>query len=113
MNDKEKIYLIQCLLEDVRCNWAEKVEERTNLAKKLCLEIGGDFCKLASECDAFLSQEYIDGRFFREPFPYGYENMDMLHKLSHTLSDKSNEFKNYVEEYITYPEYRFEDVEDC
>lgn len=110
MENKEKIYLIQCLLEDIRGNWAEKVEERTKLAKKLCLEVGGDFCKLACECDEFLSHEYIDGRFFRTPFPYGYEDMDVLHKLPHTLSDKSDEFKQYVEEYITYPKYRFEDV---
>ena len=111
MTEQEKIFLIECLLRDIRASWAEKVSKRTRLAKSLCLGLGGDFCKLAIECDKFLAEEFIDGRFFRTEFPYGYEDMDMLHKLPHTLNDKSDEFKKYVEEYILYPESLFKDIQ--
>lgn len=56
MSEKEKIYLIQCLLYDIRLNWSTCVKRRAELAKKLCLEIGSDdFLTLAKECDTFLS----------------------------------------------------------
>ena len=116
MDKKEKIYLIQCLLEDVRGNWAWDVEERVTLARNLCLELNNDkFNVLAITCSAFLDDcKYgdIDGRFFRNTFPYGYEEMDKLHHLPHTIADKSEEFKTYVRDYITYPDFRFTDWEN-
>lgn len=115
MSREETIYMIQCLLQDIRGNWGEKVEERAELAKDLCEELGEkDFLTLASECAEFLAMESCDrdGRYFRAEFPYGYENMDKLHGLSHTLADKSNEFKRLAEVYITCPEYHFEDMEE-
>ncbi len=115
MSREETIYMIQCLLQDIRGNWGEKVEERAELAKDLCEELGEeDFLTLASECAEFLAMESCDrdGRYFRAEFPYGYENMDKLHGLPHTLADKSDEFKGLAEVYITYPEYRFDDVEE-
>lgn len=111
MSEKEKIFLIQCLLYDIRLNWSTSVKRRAELAKKLCLEIGSDdFLTLAKECDTFLSYDNIDGRFFRYEFPNGYENMDNLHGLSHTLQDKSDEFNGYATEYLTCIEHIFNDV---
>lgn len=113
MSREEQIYLIQCILEDVRGNWAFQVEERVEFAKDLCEELGDkDFITLAGECAEFLSMEDKDGRFFRADFPYGYQDMDKLHNLPHTLADKSDEFKGLADVYITYPEYRFDDVEE-
>ena len=100
MSDKEKIYLIQCLLEDVRGNWAEKVEERIKLAKQLCLEVGGDFCKLANECDDFLSQEDKEEiRGSKIAFiPQSVNFLDPLMKISdqaigHTESEEEKKSK--------------------
>lgn len=44
MSDKEKIYLIQCLLEDVRGNWAEKVRKRIKLAENVAWNNGYHSC---------------------------------------------------------------------
>lgn len=116
MDKKEKIYLIQCLLEDVRGNWADPIKSRVWKAKELCKELGEEFLDLANSCDYFIKYfdngECLDGRFFRKDFPYGYIGMDDLHGLSHTLNDKSDEFKKYVDKLITYPEYRFKDQRD-
>lgn len=35
--------------------------------------------------------------------------MDHLHGLAHTFADKSYNFKITAEEYLTYPEYLFDD----
>lgn len=35
--------------------------------------------------------------------------MESLYSITETYKDKSNEFKTNVKEYLTYPEYRFED----
>ena len=113
MDKNEKIYLIQCLLEDVRGNWADPIEPRVGKAKELCEELGGEFDILAGKCGWFLENfdGWIDGRYFRTEFPYGYNGMDALHNCPHTLNDKSREFREYANELITYPEYRFNDVE--
>jgi len=112
MDKEEKILLIQCLLYDIRLNWGDDIESRINLVKKICLELGGDFETLAKQCDAFLDMKnkcgYVDGRFFREEFPYGYENMYNLHSLINTLSNRSQEFKKYAKN-ITYPDIVFRD----
>ncbi len=115
MSREEKIFMVQCLLQDIRSNWMDDVEDRAEMAKDLCEELGEEeFLTLASECAEFLTMDPVsrDGRYFREEFPYGYENMDKLHNLSHTLADKSDEFKKLADLYITCPECRFEDAEE-
>ncbi len=115
MTDKEKIFLIQCLLEDIRCNWGWDVQSRVRRAKELCDELGGEFETLSDECTSFLKlfeDGDTDGRYFRSKFPYGYEDMDKLHKLPHTFKDKSKAFQYDAEYFLTYPEYRFDDWEE-
>lgn len=124
MNVKEKILLVQLLLEDIRGNWGHgwigrNAMDRANKAKSLCEEIAkelndNNYFILAITCDEYLSlceDGDGDGRFFREEFPEGYENMDELHGLSPTYKDKSDEFKSVSEEYLTYPQNRFDDWE--
>lgn len=120
MNVKEKILLVQLLLEDVRGNWGwEKhkgFRSRVKKARELCDEIADElndnrFLTLASRCNEYIN-EGDDGRFFRNEFPYGYENMHELHGLNYTYIDKSNAFKTIAEEYLTYPKYRFRDWEN-
>ena len=126
MNIKEKILLVQLLLEDIRGNWGywgvgKDVEERALKAKSLCEEIAQEFDSdnyllLAHSCDEYITSSREcgdwDGRWFRDEFPYGYENMDELHDLSRTFNDKSDDFKSVAKKYLTYPENRFEDWED-
>lgn len=109
MSREENIYLIECLLRDVRGNWAGNVESRVNKAKELCEELGGDFLNLAERCERFLVCKNIDGRFFRDEFPQGYQGLDNFHYLTANLKDKSQEFQDIAEELITYPEYLFDD----
>ena len=118
MNVKEKILLVQLLLEDIRGNWGFYVEHRALEAKSLCEEIASElndnnYMELANSCDSYIQSSYEcgnwDGRYFRSSFPKGYINMDSLHKLSHTYADKSDEFKDIAREYLTYPEYAFDD----
>lgn len=122
MNTKEKILSVQLLLKDVRNDWgnSHKAESRVLKAKSLCEEVtnemnNDEFNLLADFCDTYIKigkqQNDWDGRFFRQPFPMGYEKMDKLHNLKLTYNNKSNDFKTLVKEYITSPELLFDDWE--
>lgn len=123
MNVKEKILLVQLLLEDIRGNWGWENDNgicsRAIKARDLCKELVSGlederFETLAGCCDDYIATYFEDGdgRYFRDVFPYGYENMDILHSLTPTFLDKSDEFKMVAEEYLTYPEYKFDDWDD-
>lgn len=126
MNVKEKILLVQLLLEDIRGNWGyawdgADAEHRALKAKDLCQEIASelndnDYMILAESCDEYIDGSYRygdwDGRFFRDSFPNGYENMDKLHGLTKTYKDKSENFQLIAKGYLTYPENRFDDWEE-
>lgn len=116
MTKSEKIFMIDCLLRDVRCNWADDPRPRVKFAMDLCYELGGDFNILGDDCKEFIgwidAGEKIDGRHFRDEFPYGYENLNKIHGLQFVLSSKREEVRELVEEYITCPEYLFSDVEN-
>ncbi len=114
MTNEEKMLMIQSLLYDVRCNWGDNCRERVELAMNLCDDLSdfGGFDVLKVRCKEFIAwmdKERLDGRFFRKAFPYGYYYMEDIHKLPKTYKDKDNEFKELVKEYITYPEYCFDD----
>lgn len=110
MNRDEMIYAVYCLLYDIRLNWSEKVKERVEFAIKICHKLGGDFEVLAQECENFgeFGYDEIDGRFFRDDFPYGYYGIEKLHNCSNNTNDKSIEFNMLVDEYITCPDCIFE-----
>lgn len=126
MDVKEKILLVQLLLEDIRGNWGfgwygADAEHRALKAKSLCQEIASElndnsYMTLAETCDKYIEDSYKygdwDGRFFRESFPNGYENMEYLHGLTETYKDKSEDFQSVAKEYLTYPENRFDDWEE-
>ena len=126
MDVKEKILLVRLLLEDIRGNWGwvgsfgQNAENRALKAKTLCQEIASElndnnYMTLANTCDEYIDGSYRygdwDGRFFREAFPNGYENMSELHGLTETYKDKSEEFQLVAKDYLTYPEHRFDDWE--
>lgn len=121
MSDEEKMLLIDCILRDVRGDWSDRnsVKKRVNFARDVCKGLGGEFDKLADSCDAFLSnfmpqpagEQWIDGRWFREPFPEGYIDMENLHHLERKFKERSEAFKVFVKEYINSPSYIFSDVE--
>lgn len=110
MSRDEMIYAVYCLLYDIRLNWSEKVKERVELAIKICHKLGGDFDILAEECKKFgeFGYDEIDGRFFRDDFPYGYYGIEKLHNCSNNTNDKSIYFNMFVDEYITCPDCIFE-----
>ena len=123
MNVREKILLVQLLLEDIRGNWGHgaygrNAEDRALKAKSLCEEIASetnneDYSFLADFCKIYIDSSKDwgdwDGRFFREPFPRGYTNMEKLHGLKETYKDKSKNFQSVAKEYLTYPWLRFSD----
>lgn len=126
MNVKEKILLVQLLLEDIRCDWGygyigRNAEDRALKAKSLCEEIANEsgndeFTILADFCDTYINTSKKwgdwDGRFFRQPFPMGYEKMDKMHGLKPTIKNKSKDFQTIAEEYMTEPDSRFNDWND-
>lgn len=125
MDVREKILLVQLLLEDIRGNWGwgwtgRNALDRATKAESLCVEIAKElnddnYLTLADSCNGYIATYYDgdgDGRWFRDNFPNGYENMDVLHGLKPTYKDKSDEFKSVAEEYLTYPDNRFEDWEE-
>ena len=123
MSVKEKILLVQLILEDIRGNWGhgcygKDAEDRALKARDLCQEIASElndntYMTLAETCEEYIkgSQEWgdWDGRYFRAAFPSGYENMSELHGLAETYEDKSDDFKFIADDYLTYPENRFDD----
>ena len=118
MNNNEKILALQLILEDIRGNWGWGLEDRVYEALQLSEELEKEyeeFKKMTETINEFKEDmesnyEYIDGRFFRDSFPYGYEEMYKLHGMKHTYKDKSDEFKKIVD-CLTYPEYSFIDWE--
>ena len=110
MSEQEKILLIELILNDIRLNWADSVSSRVETAYRLCGEIStrsDDFLHLG---EVIREWDHSDGRYFRDTFPEGYEDMSNLHNLDYRLNDKSDEFKRVVDSVLTYPEYLFEDV---
>lgn len=112
MNSEEKILLLKLILEDIRGNWAWNCTKRKEMAYMLAQELYKDsndekWDKLSNSIASYGSGE--DGRYFRDDFPNGYIGMEKLYSISENYKDKSDEFKAKAKEYLTYPEYRFED----
>lgn len=111
MKKDEKILMIKLLLKDIRGNWGWEHSNRAGKAYDLSMELYIDTedknWLILARCIA--QYDGYDGRYFRSKFPYGYEEMEKLYTITETYKDKSEEFKKIVEEYLTYPEYRFED----
>ena len=103
MTKEEKVLLIEVLLQDVRNNWSSLTTERVETAAKLCDELGGEFAILSLTCREFLEDSVVDGRFFREDFPYGYIGMDKMHRLDRRLEGKSEDFVALAEKLVTCP----------
>lgn len=118
MNTKEKILLVQLLLEDIRRNDNYDNEKRASKAKTLCEELAhetqnDDYMILADFCDTYINigKKYNDwdGRFFRSAFPMGCERMSKLHGLNLMIKNKSNDFQTVVKQYLNNPEDAFID----
>lgn len=119
MNIKEKILLVQLLLEDIRNNDNYDCEKRAVKAKSLCEEIASetsknvDYVILADFCDAYIKTGKKfgdwDGRFFRNAFPMGCERMSKLHGLNLMIKNKSNDFQSIAKMCLISPEDAFID----
>ena len=114
MVNQEKILALQLILEDIRGNWGWNLEERIDTALYLSTELAKEYPIYQEMVDTVRTYKINcangdnDGRFFRDTFPYGYEDMDKEHRLKKTFADKSGEFKSTVS-CLTYPEHRFLD----
>lgn len=109
MNKSERILLLQLILEDIRGNWSELQEERIKYALDLCNSLY-DVDGIKTLSVQIQHYDLLDGRYFRNDYPYGYIGMGKLHGLSKTFNDKSNEFKSEARAILTYPEYRLTDM---
>lgn len=118
MNTKEKILLVQLLLEDIRIDWSHNAESRALKAKSLCEELANatnneEYMTLADFCETYVKSSKRwgdwDGRFFRQSFPMGYEKMDKLHGMSHTIKNRSDDFRDVTKDYLISPELVFKD----
>lgn len=114
MTKQEKGLLLELLLLDIRGNWAFKALERACFASEIANELGLD--KTINLINGYTNEifEDGDGRHFRCNFETegGYEGMEVIHNLTHTFHDKSEEFKKLALEHLTYPENIFDDWED-
>lgn len=118
MNTKEKILLVQLLLEDIRRNDNYDCEKRASKANSICKELthetqNDDYMILADFCDTYINigkkHNDWDGRFFRNAFPMGCERMGKLHGLNLMIKNKSSDFQRVAEEYLINPEDAFVD----
>lgn len=125
MTTKEKILLVKLILKDIGENghngWLfnPDAEERAWKAQSLCKTIANElndnrYLTLAKAITNYIDygRRYgdWDGETFNQPFPKGHENMDELHNLNCRIhKDKSEEFQSIAEEYLTYPDYEFDD----
>jgi hypothetical protein len=110
MEKNEKMLLLDLLLQDIRGNWGWENNSRTDLALQLANELG--LGEHINRINSYLRLDYRDGRHFRIAFENGgYEGMKNHHDLEYTFNDKSEEFRKLALEYLTYPEYRFADIE--
>lgn len=110
MNEKEKLLLLQLILEDIRGNWAFDLERRYEMALDLSKELKlENFINSITEYIENCDNGDNDGRFFRMSYKEGgYINLEELHGLENTILDKSDDFKAMVY-VLTYPENRFKD----
>lgn len=113
MSIEEKLLLLQLILQDIRGNWGFDLERRVDKALKIAEGLELDvFVESINEYKQNCEDGYDDGRYFRMDYKDGgYEGMEELHKLAHTITDKSDEFKSEI--YIlTYPDMRFDDWDE-
>lgn len=119
MNVKEKILLIQLLLEDLENNWTQNPDKRASKAKSLCEEItketrNNDYLILADFCNTYIKTGKQfgdwDARLFRQTFPMGYRSMEKIHNLKPTYNNRSDEFQSIVREYMVLPDLIFNDL---
>lgn len=110
MSREEKMLLLELILRDIRGNWGWDLEKRVDKALELAKELELDvFIKNIKDYKLECEKGYDDGRYFRTSYKYGgYEAMELLHGLCHTIIDKSDKFKSEIN-ILTYPENRFED----
>lgn len=113
MSREEKLLLLQLILKDIRGNWGYNLGKRVDKALDLANDLKLDeFIESIKEYREDCKEGYNDGRFFRMSYEDGgYEDMEELHGLKHTIVDKSNEFKSEIR-ILTYPENRFDDWEE-
>lgn len=98
MVKKEKIFLLQLTLEDIRGDWLYDCEERAEVARGLAEELC--YTHMVEKIKRFISyveEGDVDGRYFRTSFDNGgYEGMEKLHGLPRTLEGKSKEFYSFM-----------------
>ena len=110
MNNKEKLLLLDLILQDLRGNWGFNVENRIAVAFELSQGLGlSQFIISISEFEDLYENGNGDGRFFRTTYDNGgYVGMEDVHGLPYKISGRSGEFKK-ESVVLTYPEFRFED----
>lgn len=103
LDRNEKILLLQCILMDIRGNWAFEDVDRREVALGLARDLkdvpGMDV--LAKAIEHYETGE--DGRYFRYDYPRGYNGMENLHGLSANAEDWTKEFLIVYGRVLTYP----------
>lgn len=110
MNDKEKLLLLDLILQDLRGNWGFDVENRIATAFELAEDLGlSQFTQSINEFEELYECGDGDGRFFRTTYDDGgYIGMADIHGLPYKIAGRSEGFKR-ESDVLTYPEYIFED----
>lgn len=109
MNNKEKILLLQLLLEDIRGNWGwdngKKPRHEVALELAKDLEMNEHIERIKTYIKDY-NVGFQDGRTFRCSYEMGgYIGMEELHGLDSKTADyKSKEFVDLAFKYLTYPE---------
>jgi hypothetical protein len=107
MTKEEKTLLLQILMLNMRGSFPDgwddiRLKKAANLAKEL------EFEEVQKRIASIEEDSDFDGRHFRTSFANGgYEGMNEIHGLTHTINDKSMAFQracrilNYPENYLT------------
>lgn len=109
MSHEEKLLLLQLLMLDMRgsfpSGWEDpRLVRAAELSVELCLSKHQHRISTIEEDSGF------DGRHFRTSVDNGgYEGMDSLHGLQHSVNDKSPCFERNCRILLNYPESRLSD----
>lgn len=115
MTKKEKILLLQIILEDIRGDWGLDLWNRVDKAKELAkeLKLGRHIDRIEDFESHSIDYGNVDGRHFRCSYDFGgYQDMGILHGLDKTYKGKSDEFKIKALEILNYPKHCFNDWEE-
>lgn len=118
MDNNEKLLALQVILMDTRANNKRYIDKNIKAAKILANELQKEkayekdmtiMLDRISQFENNFDLNKLDNKYFRLPYPKGYEDMEKIHNLKKTYEDKSRDFKCFINHSLEFPERIFRD----